>query len=162
MIKVYRSAIINAPVDKVWKLVRDFNGLPKWHPAIATSEIEGGLPADLRAEMMAWCVANCADERKPGQTDEQFLYVTRKKALGPYKEALWSLPADAEAEVAGHLREQFGLLFDRLGVGGTRGLVDRWVEPTALTRPRPVTLGGSGVEAVLAGADAFADDGSGE
>src|SRR5258706_13774998 len=46
MIKVYRSAIISATADKVWKLVRDFNGLPKWHPAIATSEIEGGLPAD--------------------------------------------------------------------------------------------------------------------
>ena len=46
MIKVYRSAIIDAAADKVWKLVRDFNGLPKWHPAIATSEIEGGLPAD--------------------------------------------------------------------------------------------------------------------
>jgi len=46
MIKVYRSAVINASAAKVWKLVRDFNGLPKWHPAIATSEIEGGLPAD--------------------------------------------------------------------------------------------------------------------
>lgn len=46
MIKVYRSAIIDAAPDKVWKLVRDFNGLPKWHPAIATSEIEGGRPAD--------------------------------------------------------------------------------------------------------------------
>ena len=46
MIKVYRSAIIEARADKVWKLVRDFNGLPKWHPAIATSEIEDGLPAD--------------------------------------------------------------------------------------------------------------------
>ncbi len=46
MIKVYRSAIVRAPADKVWKLARDFNGLPKWHPAIATSEIEGGLAAD--------------------------------------------------------------------------------------------------------------------
>jgi hypothetical protein len=46
MIKVYRSAIINATADKVWKIVRDFNGLPKWHPAIATSEIEDGWPAD--------------------------------------------------------------------------------------------------------------------
>ncbi len=46
MIKVYRSAIINASADMVWKLARDFNGLPKWHPAIATSEIEGGLAAD--------------------------------------------------------------------------------------------------------------------
>ncbi len=46
MIKVYRSAIIRAPVEKVWKLLRNFNGLPGWHPAIATSQIEDGLPAD--------------------------------------------------------------------------------------------------------------------
>ncbi|MFN0039274.1 MAG: SRPBCC family protein [Burkholderiales bacterium] len=46
MIKVYRSAIIDASADAVWKLVRDFNGLPKWHPAIATSKIEDGLSAD--------------------------------------------------------------------------------------------------------------------
>ena len=46
MIKVYRSAILNATADKVWKLVRNFNSLPEWHPAIATSQIEDGLPAD--------------------------------------------------------------------------------------------------------------------
>src|SRR3954464_10265145 len=46
MIKGYRSAIIHSPADRVWKLVRDFNALPKWHPGIANSEIEGGLPAD--------------------------------------------------------------------------------------------------------------------
>ena len=51
MIKVYRSAIISASADKVWKLVRDFNGLPKWHPAIATSEIEGGLPEEFRERL---------------------------------------------------------------------------------------------------------------
>ena len=46
MANVYRSAVIDAPADKVWALVRDFNGLPKWHPAIGKSEIEGGLPGD--------------------------------------------------------------------------------------------------------------------
>jgi hypothetical protein len=46
MIKVYRSAIIHASADKVWRLVRNFNDLPKWHPAIASSEIEQGLPPD--------------------------------------------------------------------------------------------------------------------
>ena len=46
MAYVYRSAVINVPVDRVWSLARDFNALPRWHPAIATSEIEGGLPAD--------------------------------------------------------------------------------------------------------------------
>jgi hypothetical protein len=46
MAKVYRSAVIAAPADKVWELVRDFNALPRWHPAIADSTIEGGLPSD--------------------------------------------------------------------------------------------------------------------
>ena len=73
----------------------------------------GGLPADLRAEMMAWCLANCADERKPGETDEQFLYKTRKKALGPFKEALWSIGPEAEAEIGANLAARLGLLFER-------------------------------------------------
>jgi len=46
MIKVYRSAIIDAAADKVWKLVRDFNGLPKWHPLIRDSRIENDAPGD--------------------------------------------------------------------------------------------------------------------
>jgi hypothetical protein len=46
MAKVYRSALIHAHADRVWTLVRNFNGLPQWHPAIGTSEIEGGRPGD--------------------------------------------------------------------------------------------------------------------
>jgi hypothetical protein len=42
----FSSIIINAPVEKVWEAIRDFNGLPVWHPAISSSEIEdGGDPA---------------------------------------------------------------------------------------------------------------------
>jgi fructose-bisphosphate aldolase, class II len=123
---------------------------------------DGGLPADLRAEMMAWCLANCADERKPGETDEQFLYKTRKKALGPFKEALWSIGPDAEAEIGASLAARFGLLFERLGVDGTRDLVDRFVQPSALPRPMPAALGGAVPAQVRAGDETFADDGSGE
>ncbi len=46
MIRAYRSAVINAPVQKVWAAIRDFNALPAWHPAIAKSEIEGGLASN--------------------------------------------------------------------------------------------------------------------
>lgn len=41
MPKPYASAIISAPVDEVWAVVRDFNGLPGWHPAVASSELSG-------------------------------------------------------------------------------------------------------------------------
>jgi fructose/tagatose bisphosphate aldolase len=123
---------------------------------------DGGLPAELRAEMMAWCLANCGDERKADETDEQFLYKTRKKAIGPFKRQLWDLPAEAEAEIGANLRTKFGLLFDRLAIAGTRSLVDGWVTIPDLPHPLPVALGGGELTAVSAGASVFDDDGSGE
>jgi fructose-bisphosphate aldolase, class II len=141
------------------------NGTAEIHLATGFQNIlyDGpGLPADLRAEMMAWCVANCADERKPGETDGQFLYKTRKKALGPFKRALWTLPDKAQAQIGSNLRTRFGLLFDALGVAGTRSLVDRYVAPPDLPRPLPPALGGSARAAVTAGDSVFEDDGSGE
>ena len=89
----------------------------------------GGLPSELRAEMMAWCVDNCAGERKDGETDEQFLYKTRKKAIGPFKERLWNLPADAEEQIGANLRAKFGLLFDELGIGEETGKRYSWGYP---------------------------------
>ena len=122
----------------------------------------GGLPDELRAEMMAWCVANCADERKDGETEEQFLYKTRKKAIGPFKRRLWTLDADATATIAGHLRAKFDLLFDELRIAGNRELVERFVTVVPVPRPLPAALGGGAATAVLAGAAVFEDDGSGE
>jgi hypothetical protein len=46
MVKVYRSTVLNAPADRVWRDLRDFNGLASWHPLIALSRIEKGHPAD--------------------------------------------------------------------------------------------------------------------
>ena len=46
MAKVYVSDIIEAPIDRVWALARDFNGHGDWHPLIAESHIEDGQPSD--------------------------------------------------------------------------------------------------------------------
>ena len=46
MARVYVSSVVNAPAARVWARVRDFNGMPSWHPAIAESRIEGGEPSD--------------------------------------------------------------------------------------------------------------------
>ena len=46
MPKAYASGVVAADADAVWAAIRDFNALPDWHPAIATSHIEDGLPAD--------------------------------------------------------------------------------------------------------------------
>ena len=46
MARVYVSSVIAAPAARVWSRVRDFNGMPGWHPAIAESRIENGEPSD--------------------------------------------------------------------------------------------------------------------
>jgi fructose/tagatose bisphosphate aldolase len=141
------------------------NGTAEIHLATGFQNIlydEPGLPPELRAEMMAWTLTNCADERKEGESESQFLYKTRKKALGPFKRALWTLPADAEAQIAANLRSRFGILFDELQIAGTRSLVDRYVTSPDLPRPLPAALGGAAQQVVTASASVFEDDGSGE
>ena len=141
------------------------NGTAEIHLATGFQNIlydEPGLPAELHAEMLAWCDQNCAGERKDGETDDQFLYKTRKKALGPFKRALWTLPDEAQAQIGANLRARFGILFDELQIAGTRSLVDRYVTPPDLPRPLPAALGGVVAETVTAGASVFEDDGSGE
>lgn len=46
MTHIYISSVIDAPVSSVWSVIRDFNGLPAWVPAVAESRIEDGLNAD--------------------------------------------------------------------------------------------------------------------
>jgi NADPH:quinone reductase len=67
MIKVTRSAIIDAPIERVWALIRDFNGHDHWHPAVANSEIENNEPPDQLG-----CVRNFS-MRDGGQIREQLL-----------------------------------------------------------------------------------------
>ncbi len=47
MVKVYKSTIMDAPVEAVWDVLRDFNGHDRWHPAVASSQIERNNPSDL-------------------------------------------------------------------------------------------------------------------
>lgn len=46
MTRVYVSAIMPITLEQAWSVLRDFNGLPGYHPFFAKSEIEEGKPAD--------------------------------------------------------------------------------------------------------------------
>lgn len=46
MVSIVKSTIMEAPVEAVWEVLRDFNGHDQWHPAVADSHIERGLPSD--------------------------------------------------------------------------------------------------------------------
>jgi hypothetical protein len=85
------------------------------------------FPGDLLAEMYAYLDANHQDERKKGQTDAQFYYNARKRALGPFKRQLWSLPPERKKPILEGLRGRFALIMRELGVAGRRSLVERHV-----------------------------------
>lgn len=87
------------------------------------------FPAELKARMHEYLRKTCADERKPGDTEEQFLYKTRKKAWGAFKRELWDLPSSIKQGLAADLQARFELLMSKLGVVGTRDVVDRFVLP---------------------------------
>ena len=99
-------------------------------PAVETAEIHlatgfqnalyehPAFPESLHREIEAWCFANAADERKPGQTDQQFVYTTRKKAIGPFKRQLWEL--ESKDEILAAQRRKISFLFTELGVNGSR------------------------------------------
>src|SRR5947209_14243786 len=91
----------------------------------------------LRNEIYDWLRQNAKDERKPTDTDEQFFYKTRKKALGPFKRRFWDLPEDVKSRLAGAYDEKFGFLFEQLAVGGTASAVARFVHAPEQHRPAP-------------------------
>jgi fructose/tagatose bisphosphate aldolase len=90
------------------------------------------LPAELRARMLAWLDRNARSERKPNDTDEQFYYRARKKAIGPFKEECWSLPGEVREAIAADLEKTFGFLFEQLAIGGTSELVRKTVPANPL------------------------------
>lgn len=99
------------------------------------------MPDALRAEMYAWLSVHAKDERKQSDTDEQFFYKARKKALGPFKRQLWSLPAETQAALARAYDAKFEFLFTQLGVRGTMAHVQRYIQAPELRRPAPTHAG---------------------
>ncbi len=98
------------------------------------------FPADLKAEIKGWCFANAADERSAGETDSQFVYKTRKKALGPHKRLLWELPT--KAAILASQAAKVTYLSQQLGVAGSRAMIRRHISAPVRHRPLPEALKG--------------------
>ena len=99
------------------------------------------LPEGLREEMYAWVRANAADEKKPTDTDEQFLYRSRKKAIGPFKKPVWDLPEATRTEIGEALQAKFSFLFEKLRVPGTKAAVAKYVRPLDVAPAAPAAAG---------------------
>jgi len=98
------------------------------------------FPRDFKEEIYKTLRKLCADERKPSDTDAQFLYKTRKKAFGPFKRKFWDLPADVRARLGQELEMKFAFLFEQLNVKRTADLVRKTVPLVPVVPPAPVAL----------------------
>ena len=109
-------------------LATNFQTIVMDHPA---------LPKDLRREVNDWVKTEAKEEWKKGDSEEQFLYKSRKKAIGPFKRRFWDLPADVRAAIGADLEKTFAFLFEQLRVTGTRAVTDKYVKPKLASHAAP-------------------------
>jgi fructose/tagatose bisphosphate aldolase len=92
------------------------------------------LPAEFREEAYTFIKQEHGKERKESQTEEQFIYSTRKKGFGPLKQKWWDLPSRVKEPIMKELEDKFGLLFEELKVTNTTDIVKKTVKPVVIKR----------------------------
>src|SRR5258708_7900482 len=78
MLRVTRSAIIDAPVERVWAVLRDFNSHDQWHPVVSDSHIENDEASD-----QVGCIRNF-HLRDGNQMREQLLGLSDEEHISTY------------------------------------------------------------------------------
>jgi hypothetical protein len=91
------------------------------------------FPRDLYAKMVEWTKNNCTSERKPKDTEEQFIYKARKRALGQFKKEIYGLPESVKEGIAAELEKNFAFLFKQLNVNDTKDFVTKIIKPVPMT-----------------------------
>jgi hypothetical protein len=109
--------------------------------------------------MYAWTREHAADERKSTDTEEQFIYKARKKAIGPFKLRMWSIGDDARRAIGQSLEERFTFLMQQLKIEGTAAVVAKFVvvPEVALDREAEIVAAGGTITAAEKKAEGLAD-----
>jgi len=89
------------------------------------------FPAGLKKRIYEWLKVNAAGEAKQGETEEQFFYKTRKKALGPFKKEIMSLPQETRDVIADEIENKFDFLFKQLNAVNKADLVDKYTHTSS-------------------------------
>ncbi|MFY9401883.1 MAG: class II fructose-bisphosphate aldolase [Candidatus Omnitrophota bacterium] len=85
------------------------------------------FPVELKNRIYDWLKVNATSERKEGETDEQFFYKTRKKALGPFKKEIMGLSEETRDAIAAEIEERFDFLFKQLDTVNNKDTVDKYI-----------------------------------
>jgi hypothetical protein len=87
----------------------------------------GHFPLNLKKSIYKWLKVNAANEAKKDETEEQFFYKTRKKALGPFKKEIVNLPQQTRDMIAVEIERKFDFLFKQLNVVNTIDSAKKYV-----------------------------------
>lgn len=85
------------------------------------------FPEKLSHRISDHLLEKYSSERKPGDTEEQFVYKTRKKAFGDFKKEIWSIPEASARGIRDALESRFSLLFRELNVVDSVDLVRKYL-----------------------------------
>jgi fructose/tagatose bisphosphate aldolase len=131
-------------------LATDFQNMVYEHPR---------FPAALKGEMYAWIREHAVEERKAKDTEEQFIYKARKKALGPFKRRMWSIDDEGRRAIGQALEERFTFLMRQLKIDGTAGVVAKFVKAPeiAANREAEIVAAGGSITAAERKAEGLAD-----
>ncbi|MCL5268567.1 MAG: class II fructose-bisphosphate aldolase [Bacteroidetes bacterium] len=86
------------------------------------------FPKEFKETIYDYLRKNFADEKKPDMTDEQFIYKTRKKGFGPFKQEMWNLGKDWSSKANEELEKRFEFLFRKLNVQNTKDTVNKYIK----------------------------------
>lgn len=95
------------------------------------------FPRDLKNEIYEFLRKNCAADKKEGETDEQFIYKTRKMGFGPFKERLWNLSPNIREKISEELEAKFDFLFKKLNVVHSKEIINRTIKPVEIKIASP-------------------------
>ncbi|MCA9968331.1 MAG: hypothetical protein KC423_29000, partial [Anaerolineales bacterium] len=73
-----------------------------------------------------------------GMTEEQFIYSSRKRAVGKFKAEWWHMDVESQQKIADALQTQFEFLFDQLNVKETLGVVRSLTTMVQIHKERPL------------------------
>jgi len=92
------------------------------------------FPVDLKEKIYNYLKENFSSERKDDETEEQFIYKLRKKALGPFKKDIYNLSKDIKQAIGKELEDEFDFLFKQLKVQDTKKYVSGYVNAKAVSK----------------------------
>lgn len=90
------------------------------------------FPADLKKKIYDWLKVEAKDELKPGMTEDQFFYKSRKKAIGPFKKEIMGI--STRDKISSEVEEKFAFLFGQLKLKNSADIVKKYIKENNVER----------------------------